>query len=266
MFLTDTHAHLECLKDSIGVENAIENSKLNGVLKIVNASARVEDWNYYSELVKKYPNFLYWTIGVHPTEIDEKSISYLDALCSYFTDGDFSPRAIGEIGLDFYKMQGTTFEIEDTIKLQKDIFARQLEFAKDMDCPICVHARSAVLDSFEILKKSNVDLNKVVFHCFSGNLSELKILNDAGIRASFTGIITYKNAEEMRQCMLKQGLEKLMFETDCPYLSPVPFRGKTNEPARIKEIAQYAANLFGVSLDEIGNISSTNAQNFFDLR
>lgn len=266
--LIDTHAHLErdSLKEGFTLNDIVDRAALNGVGKIVNASARINDWNYYSNAVRQFPNRLYWCVGLHPTEIDDKSIPALDGLCSYFADGEFAPKAIGEIGLDFYKMEGTKSEIAEKVALQKKVFARQLEFAKDMDCPVCIHARSAVLDALEILKKSGVDMSKVVFHCFSGTPDELKELMQTGARASFTGIITYKNAQQMRDCMLCQGLEKLMFETDCPYLSPVPVRGTVNEPANIKHIAEYAAKLFGISLEDISKITTLNAENFFGLR
>ncbi len=265
-YLIDTHAHLECYKDKSAIDAVIKASIENGVKKIVNASARVEDWNIYHNLAKEYPENLYWLVGIHPEEVKEDSMGYLDALCSYFSS-DAKPVGIGEIGLDFHYFNGLTDEERlGKIKLQEDILKRQLEFALDMNCPVCVHARDAVMETFEILKESGIDLSKVVFHCFSGNVEQMKILNDAGCRASFTGIITYKNAQEMRDVMLLQGLDKIMFETDCPYLAPVPHRSKTNYPAYTKHIAEYAAELFGISFEEMCKISTQNAEVFYNIR
>ncbi|MFI3291755.1 MAG: TatD family hydrolase [Opitutales bacterium] len=264
-YLIDTHAHLECYKDKSAMDQVIKESIENGVKKIVNASARVEDWNIYHNLAKEYPENLSWLVGIHPEEATEASMDYLDGLCSYFSS-DAKPVGIGEIGLDYHYFGGLSeSETQEKIAIQKALLKRQLEFAQDMDCPICIHARDAVMDTFDILKASGVDLNKVVFHCFSGNVEEIKILNDAGCRASFTGIITYKNAQEMRDVMLQQGLEKIMFETDCPYLAPTPHRSKTNYPAYTKFIAQHASELFGISFEEMAQISTQNAEDFYSI-
>ena len=116
------------------------------------------------------------------------------------------------------------------------------------------------------MASENFDFSRAVFHCFSGNRAELSELVEKGARASFTGVITYKNAGEMRENMLEQGLSKIMFETDCPYLAPIPLRGKRNEPSTIPITAEFAAGLFGVGAAEMAEISSRNASEFFGLQ
>ncbi len=209
-----------------------------------------------------YADFVDWQIGIHPSDIDENTDHALDALTSYFAS-DTPPIAIGEIGLDYYYLPKDKSQAAEIVKKQKEIFRRQIRFAKDMNVPICIHARSAVDEAIDILQDEDFDYAKAVFHCFAGNLEQLKRLNELGGGASFTGIITYPSAEEMRQCMLAQGLERVMFETDCPYLAPIPMRKCINEPAFVKYTIEYAAKLFGITTEELTKISTTNANNFF---
>jgi len=266
MHLVDTHAHLDYFSNENKIESLLENAKKSSVTKIVNCSARFFNWQMYSDLAKKYEDTLYWTIGIHPTEHEPEVLDQLDALCQYFSDGKYAPRAIGEIGLDFFRLPKDLEEREKTIIIQKAMFKKQLGFARDLDCKICIHARSAIEESIEMMKNAKIDFRNVVFHCYSGTPAQMSEINKLGGRASFTGIITYKNAQEMRDAMITQGLEKIMFETDCPYLAPEPFRSKKNEPAFIKQIVEYAASVFKMPFEELAEISTQNATDFFDLR
>ena len=265
MNLTDTHSHLDYFQKRGMLESIVANAKTEGVNRIINVSASPDDWNCYEKISKQHFGFIDWAIGIHPSDIDENSDLALDALASYFI-GANTPVAIGEIGLDYHFLPKDRLQAEEIIARQKEIFRRQIRLAIDLNAPICVHARDAVDDSIEIMAEENFDFSRAVFHCFAGNLEQIKHLNSCGGRASFTGIITYPNAEEMRQCMLTQGLGTVMFETDCPYLAPVPMRKNVNEPAFVAHTIDFAAKLFGISKEELGDISTKNAYNFFNLK
>ena len=264
MELTDTHAHLDAFPTPPELQAALERAERAGVTRIITCSAKSADWPCYCALASQYKNKIFWQLGVHPTEIEKGGIRLLDEAKKYLSCPT-PPVSIGEIGLDFYRFEGTAEEFNQMRSLQEEMFFAQLEIAKSAGLPVCVHARSAVKEAIKIIDDSGADWNKIVFHCFSGDLSELAEINSRGGRASFTGIITYKNADQMRSAMLKQGLEKIMFETDCPYLAPAPNRGKPNEPSYIPLIAQKAAGLFGISLEEIAAISNKNAREFFGI-
>lgn len=264
MEFTDTHAHLDAFPSAEELESAIKRAKDANVSRIITCSARKCDWQNFSEMAKKYKGTVFWQMGIHPTEIEDGDEEFLENAKDFLKSAT-PPVSIGEIGLDFYKFEGSREEFEKMKSRQERLFKAQLEIAKNAGLPICVHARCAVEEAIKIIDESGFDWQKAVFHCFSGTIKQIEMLNLRGARASFTGIITYKNAEEMRQTMLRQGLSKIMFETDCPYLAPVPLRGKRNEPSYIPHIAQKAADLFGISLDEIAEISTNNAREFFGV-
>lgn len=265
-FLIDTHAHLDCFFRRGKLEEIIENARAVGVCRIITCSASASDWSVYAEMSQDNPDIISWQAGLHPTELDENFKECLEALSSNFVS-KVPPIAIGEIGLDFYHTpkSNDADEMEKFISRQRFAFKRQLEIALDLNVPVCVHARNSFRECVDLMKSVNFDFSKSVFHCFSGTPEEVEELNSLGGRASFTGIISYKNAEEMREAMLRQGLEKIMFETDCPYLAPVPLRGRENEPANVKLVAECAAKCFGVSFEEIAEISTANAREFFGI-
>lgn len=267
MKFVDTHAHLDCFVENGNIDEILKNANNHNVEHIITCSTTPSDWIIYEDLAKKHPNKIYWQIGIHPTEIGDDADLALDALSTYFIDTSTpqAPVAIGEIGLDFYRLPDDQSQAKKIIDRQYQIFRRQLNVAVDFDLKVCIHARNAVSECITEIKNSGLNFENVVFHCFSGTLDELKELNDLGGRASFTGILTYKNAQDMRDNMLQQGLDKIMFETDCPYLSPTPHRGKTCEPYMVAITAEYAAQLFGISKEDIAKISTKNAQDFFNI-
>lgn len=264
MKFIDTHAHLDYFIRREMLDDILNNAKDNGIKKIVIASANPENWNEYEKVTKENSDFLSWQIGIHPSDIDENSNLAIDALTTYFI-ADIKPVGIGEIGLDFHFLPKDKSEANDIVKRQKEIFKRQLLIASELNTKICVHARDAVDDAIEIMLDVDFNFNNAVFHCFAGTTQQLKRLNDLGARASFTGIITYPSADEMRNCMLQQGLEKLMFETDCPYLAPIPMRKNTNQPAFVKYTVEAAAKLFNTDTENLARITTQNAIDFFEL-
>ncbi len=262
--ITDTHAHLEPWIREGTLSAVLRRAREAGVERIICPSANPGEWKLYSDAVKANPGALYWQAGLHPSDVSEENAGLLDALPSYFA-GDGAPVAVGEIGLDFHDLPSDSSERERIVELQRAVFARQLGFARDLDAPVCVHARGAFRECVDVMKEAGFDFSKAVFHCFAGSAEEVAELNALGGRASFTGIITFAGADEMRRAMLRQGLGLLMLETDCPFLAPVPLRGRRCEPAMIVHTVRRAAELFGVGEDRIAEVSSENARGFFGL-
>lgn len=261
MRLFDTHAHLDTFIADNTLAQVLDDAKTAGLEHIITASTKPEDWLKYRKLAQNSDGLVLWTIGIHPEDIDENSYDFLDALPSFFAD-DIPPAAVGEIGLDFHFLPKEKSAAAETVKRQKEIFARQLALARDLGAKVCIHARDALDEVVDGMLSADFPPENAVFHCYSGNVEQLKRLNALGARASWTGIITYPSADEMRRCMLAQGLEKIMFETDCPYLAPVPHRKETNRPALVSETVKYAANLFNIPAETLADISTSNATNW----
>lgn len=264
--MIDTHAHLDHYITDNTVADVILRAKEAGLERIITCSTCPEDWTIYAQLAKDFPE-ISWQAGIHPTEIKDTDDLALDALSSLFIPSSDTPIpvAIGEIGLDFYWLPKDPLEIEKIKARQLEIFTRQLNIASDLDVKVCIHARNAVRESIDAIEKSNLPFSNVVFHCFSGTKEEIIELNERGARASFTGIITYKNAEEMRQAMRTQPLDMLMFETDCPYLAPVPHRGKKCEPSMLAITIETASQILEKPVGYIKEISTENAKHFFGI-
>ncbi len=262
--LIDTHAHLDAYIRDSSIGAVIDRALESGVERIICCSTNPGEWGLYAEAVGRYPDLLSWQVGLHPSDISDSNMGFLDALPSYFA-GDATPVAIGEIGMDFHRLPADNAEREKIKEIQRAAFRRQLDFARDLDVPVCVHARDAFRECVDIMKGAGFNFSKAVFHCFGGSADELRELNGLGGRASFTGIITYAGAHEMREAMLAQPMEMLMFETDCPYLAPVPCRGSRCEPYMLMHTIRAAAKLFEVSEEYVADISSRNAKAFFGL-
>ncbi len=266
MRLIDTHAHLDKFINDGSVEEIISRATTVGVEKIVACSTSPEEWALYARAARRFPEIA-WQAGIHPSEIKDTDDIALDGLSSLFIPSSDTPIpvAIGEIGLDFYRLPKDEREAEKIKTRQLEIFLRQLNIAADLDTKVCVHARSAVRESIDAIEKSNLDFSNVVFHCFAGTPNELIELNERGARASFTGIITYKNADEMRKAMKAQPLNMLMFETDCPYLAPTPKRGQICEPAMLTLTVTEAAKILDLDANYLADLTAENAKEFFSI-
>jgi TatD DNase family protein len=154
---------------------------------------------------------------------------------------------------------------ERIFALQREAFAAGLALARKLDCPVVVHSRGAFRECVEMVDASGVEWRKVVFHCFTEGPDEMAELTRRGGFGSFTGIITYKTADTLRSAAKAQGLERLMLETDAPYLTPVPHRGKPNEPAFVRHTAEFCAELFGVSYERLVEVTTANARRFYGI-
>ncbi len=263
MHLIDTHSHLEDFIFNGEIEEILTRAREAGLVNIITCSTNPAEWPVYQKLCAETPD-ISWQIGIHPTEIKLEYADAFEAFGTFFT-GKAAPVAIGETGLDFYWLPKDPEEAEAVKARQMENFKRHLMLASQFNTKVCVHARNSIDECVEAISASGVPFSNVVFHCYSGTAEQMKMLNDLGARGSFTGIITYKNAEEMREAMLAQGIEKLMLETDCPYLAPVPFRGKKNEPSLLPYTARSAGEAFGVSPQYIADATTQNAKDFFGL-
>jgi TatD DNase family protein len=223
-----------------------------------------EDWGLYADLARDNPGCIRHTIGLHPCSVDEGWEAALSGMarCWEGRGGD-APVALGECGLDRFHLPKDPGEATRVFGMQKAAFEAQLSLARRLGCAVVIHSRGAFRECVETIDASGVDWNRVVFHCFSEGEAEILELARRGGRGSFTGILTYKNGEAVRLAALAQGLERLMIETDAPFLAPVPHRGKTNEPAYLRHTAERAATLFGVTLDELAAATTGTARAFY---
>ena len=247
----DTHCHV--LHDYYdNIDEIINKCKNNGVSKIVISGCDIETNKEVLELVNKY-DIIYGTIGFHPTELNDFREDYFDFLEKNIMNKKIV--GIGEIGLDYH--------YEDTDKKKQiNVFTRQLEIAEKYDKPIVVHSRDSIQDTYNIL--SNYKL-KGSIHCFSGSVEMAKLFTKLGYKLGVGGIITYKNAKNIKEVVKNIDLSYILLETDSPYLSPEPYRGTKNDPANIPVIAGVIADIKNVSTIDVARITTDNAIAEFDF-
>lgn len=262
--LIDSHCHPDTFVKSGELAETLARSEKAGVGFWVCAGTESGDWEIYRKLAADFPGKMAYAAGLHPGNIGRDWESQLEMLPRFWESAPV-PIAVGEIGLDEHYMPKDPALAEAIRQVQKTVFARQLELAKRLDLPVIVHAREAFDACVDLIERSGVDWQKVVFHCFAENAAAVRVLNELGGRASFTGTITYRNANAVRDAALAQGLERLMLETDCPYLAPGKLRGKRNEPAFLRETAGFVAELFGVSVEEVEARTEANTRAFFGI-
>jgi TatD DNase family protein len=257
----DSHCHLESWARRDQVEECLQRAREAGVREWITIGTSLEDWELYRQLAARHPG-LHWTVGLHPGSVDETWEDQIKTIPSFFAT-DPVPLGIGEIGLDYFRLPKFPDEAAEVKSQQLRAFAAQLSLAYQLGCPVVIHSRNAFADCVQLIDRSGVDWNRVIFHCFSEGPDEMQQLRERGGWASFTGILSYKNAETIRQAALLQGLDKLILETDAPYLSPEPMRGKSNEPAYIPHLANACANLFGVTSEQVSQASLAATRRFF---
>ncbi|MEO6006144.1 MAG: TatD family hydrolase [Opitutus sp.] len=270
--LIDTHTHLETFARHGVLPETLQRASSAGVSAMIAIGTSPEDWALYRQLAEQHPGFIFYTVGLHPCAVEadwERAIEQLPSYWAPTLDGSVKARpvALGEIGLDrFHLPKDDPKQAEVIFARQRAAFAEGLALGKKFACPVVVHSRGAFLECVEMIDRSGVDWAKVVFHCFTEGEREMAELSRRGAWASFTGIITYKNADAIRAAAKAQGLARLMIETDAPYLTPIPHRGKPNEPAFLRHTADFvAANVFGVSFEELAETTTANARAFFAI-
>lgn len=254
----DSHAHLDDEKFNEDREALIKQIKEAGVTKLVSAGYSLESSKKAKDLADKY-NFINATVGISPNDIPQKEEELWIMLEEIKEIGKQSKKivAIGEIGLDYHWN-------EENKELQKQAFVKQIELANEMKLPIVIHTREAVMDTIEILKHNEVIL-KGVFHCCPLNEELVKEALKLGFYISFAGPVTFKNSKNAIKVIEMVPIERILIETDSPYLSPEPFRGKRNDPRNVKYVAQKIADVKDISLEEVAKITYQNTKNIFRL-
>lgn len=248
--LIDTHCHLfkEYYND---LELVLDKAMKKSVGIYVSASDSVNSSLEMLDLVSKYDG-IYVCLGVHPSNLGE-DLDLLDSLISQNIDNK-KVVAIGEIGLDYYYGKDSRNE-------QIKIFERQLGLAEKYNLPVVIHSREATKDTLDILKKYNV---KGIIHSFNGSLETAREYIKMGFKLGVNGMITFKNCK-LKNVIRELSLSNLVLETDSPYLTPVPFRGKKNEPANVTVVAEFLAELFHISVSEVAKITTKNVYELFDI-
>ena len=277
MGLIDTHTHLESFVRRGDLPATLQRAREAGLVKMIAIGTDEDDWSLYRDLTQGHPDLIRFTVGLHPCSVGEDWARRVAQLAAFWglnplsteitrPEGTVHPVALGEIGLDrFHLPKDDPMQAGKIFDWQKAAFIEQLALAKRLDCPVVVHSRGAFAESVAQIDASGIDWHKVVFHCFTEGPLEMAELIARGGYGSFTGVITYKNAEMVRAAALAQGLDRLMIETDAPYLTPMPHRGKPNEPAYLRHTAEFCAGVFGVSYDELAWATTKNAEAFFGL-
>jgi TatD DNase family protein len=263
--LFDTHTHLESFVRRGDLPAILERSRGAGLGAMVTIGTDTDDWALYRELAREHAGFVHYTVGLHPCSVGEDWADRVGQMEGFWR-GEVRPVALGECGLDrFHLPKDDPAAAARIFAWQRAAFAGQLGLAKRLDCPVVVHSRGAFAECVELIDAAGVDWRRVVFHCFTEGPGEMAELVRRGGYGSFTGIITYKTADAIRAAAQAQGLDRLMLETDAPYLTPMPHRGKPNEPAYLKHTADFCAGVFGVSPERLAEATTASAKRFFCL-
>jgi len=251
--LIDTHAHIQMTEFDTDREEALARATAAGIELMVTVGYHLEASQRAVEAAGRYPQ-VFASVGIHPHDAKH----YGDATEEVLRDLAKSPKvvAIGEAGLDFYRDRSPR-------PAQIEAFRRQIHLAKERGLPLIVHDREAHQETMQILKEEQAEV--VVLHCFSGDLAMAEEAWARGYYTSIAGPVTYPKNEALREVVRRARPDRIVLETDCPYLPPQPVRGKRNEPAHLLHTAQEVARLLGVRLDELGRLTTENARRLFSI-
>jgi len=253
--LVDSHCHLNFPELAAKVDDALALMRENGVTHALCVSVTLEEFPQVRALAERYPN-LYGSVGVHPDYPDVPVVKEEDlvALAAH-------PKivAIGETGLDYFRIKTDT-------EWQRERFRAHIRAARRTRKPLIIHTREAAVDTLRIMAEEGADQAGGVMHCFTESWEVARGALDLGFHISFSGIVTFKNAVALREVAKKVPLDRLLVETDSPYLAPVPFRGKTNEPGLVKYVAEEVARQRGQSLEEVAAATSANFFKLFNIK
>ena len=252
--LVDTHSHID-MKDFEDLDAVISNAKNNGVNKIIIPSVDRNSFERVIEISNSYEG-VYCALGIHPTEAQKAQDEDFEKIIELASNQKVV--AIGECGLDYY--WDKTFIAE-----QKEVFLKQIEIAKSLKKAIIVHDREAHKDTFDLLVQNIKDEIPVIMHCFSGSFEFAEQCVKKGFYVALGGVVTFKNAKKVHEIAKGIPLDYLLLETDAPYLTPEPYRGKRNEPAYVKYAAEKIAKLRGLSFEEIAEATTKNARKVFNI-
>lgn len=247
----DSHCHLDFPELAADIDAVLDRMHENGVTHALCVSVTMEDFPKVRALAERYPQ-LYASAGVHPDypDVPEVAVEDLTRLAAH-------PRvvAIGETGLDYHRVQGDC-------EWQRERFRRHIRAARACGKPLIVHTRDAAPDTLAIMREEGADRVGGVMHCFTETWETAQAALDLGFHISFSGIVTFKNARALKEVAQRVPLDRMLIETDSPYLAPVPYRGKTNQPALVKYVAEEIARLTGEPVERVARVTSDN---FFRL-
>lgn len=264
MKLIDSHCHLKPFYEKGELDNILSNANKTGVFKMLTVGTHSEDWLTYKDLAVAYPEAIFYSVGLHPCYVDDNWSEQVNLITSYWSHNT-KPRAVGEIGLDYFRLPKDQEKARVTRSQQLECFSIQLQTAVELDCPVIIHSRHAFDDCLSVIAESGIDWSKVIFHCFSEAPDKAKKLLDLGAKASFTGLITYEKNDFIRNSLKLFGKDNLILETDSPYLSPTPVRKNRNEPANLMFVAEKAAQILNISTDQVSAISVSNTIDLFKM-
>lgn len=250
----DSHAHYDDEQFDVDREELLLSMKEHGVGVIVNVGSTLSSCEKVVELAKKYPH-VYAAVGVHPDEVgslNEETFAFVKEQCQ-----KEKVVAVGEIGLDYYWDN-------ESHDVQKEWFIRQLQLARELCLPISIHSREAAADTLEIMKEHAKDL-KGVIHCFSYSLEMAREYVKMGFYIGVGGVVTFKNGRKLKEIVEEIPLDKIVLETDCPYLAPVPYRGKRNDSTYLSYVAEEIAQIKGITAEEVISVTEENARQLFGI-
>lgn len=251
--LIDSHCHIPLLSEDMAVDEILNNAKENGVSHMLCVAIDLEGSPKIINLARKYVN-VSASVGIHPnTELKQKAT--VEDITSLASNDEVV--AIGETGLDYFRSEGD-------LEWQRDRFRTHISAAKELDKPLIIHTREAKDDVIRILKEEGADEVGGVMHCFVEDWETAQAAMDLNFLISFSGIVTFKNAKDLQQVAKQTPLDKMLVETDSPYLAPVPFRGKTNQPAYVKHVAEFIAELKEIEFKQVAEQTSNNYHGLFN--
>ncbi len=254
MELFDTHSHYNDKAFENDLDEVLKKVYKSNVTKLVCIGYNLESSRKAIEIAKKY-DYIYATCGISPNDVNENSIEELNEIYELAKNND-KVVAIGEIGLDYYWNK-------ENKELQKEVFIKQIELANKLDLPITIHTRDAHIDTIDILKQEKC-LNTGIFHCCPLNVELIKKGIELGYYISFTGVITFKNAKP-ELAINEVPLDRLLIETDCPYMAPEPYRGKRNDSSYVIEVARKLAKEKNIEVEAIAKITYDNANRIYKM-
>ena len=261
MNIVDSHCHIDGERFDEDRDAVIQSALDSGVVAMVNIGTGNPKGDSFEKTVElaESNECIYAAVGIHPHDAVEYDEAVEDRLIA-LTKSSKKVIGWGEIGLDFYYEHSTK-------DIQKKVFRRQINIAQELELPIIIHSRDADDETVEILTDecSYEGFRGGIMHCFGGTPEMAKALMDIGFLISFAGNVTFKNADNLRESAAVVPLDKLLVETDCPYLTPVPFRGKRNEPARVVETAKFLAEFYEIEFEKFANQTTENFNKFFNL-
>lgn len=255
MLLTDTHTHLYYETDGEKQAHLLQRCFENDINRLFLPNVDLASIEKIDALVKRYPKNCFGMLGLHPCDVKEGYAETLAAMFKSMENRKFY--AIGEIGIDLYWDKST-------LGIQQAAFREQIKWAKDKKLPIVIHCREAFDEVFEILEQEKGEDLRGIMHCFTGNIAQAEQTIALGLYLGIGGVVTYKKAG-LDAVLMQVPLEHIVLETDSPYLSPVPFRGKPNESSYLIHIAQKVADIYNISLEEVAETTTANSIKIFNI-